>query len=61
MLLNRTSAVMLHTHTGGVVWAMKPPSDTPLHPWALVRKITYAPMIFTVLRQNVASHNVYVT
>ncbi len=25
MLLNRTSAVKLLNHTGGVVWALKPP------------------------------------
>jgi hypothetical protein len=37
---------MLLNRTGGVVWALKPPKS---HPWALVHKTTYAPMIYTAL------------
>jgi hypothetical protein len=32
MLLNRTFVVMLLNCTGGVVWALKPPLDTPYTP-----------------------------
>ncbi len=40
MLLYRTHAVMLINHTGGVVWALKPPVG-------FVHKTTYATMIYT--------------
>jgi hypothetical protein len=37
---------MLLNRTGGVVWALKPLKS---HPWALVHKTTYAPMIHAAL------------
>jgi hypothetical protein len=36
-----SSAVTLLNRTGGVVWALKPPQDTPLKsPWAPEHKTT---------------------
>jgi hypothetical protein len=46
MLLYRPRVVKLLNHPGGMVWALKPPES---HPWALVHKTTYAPMIYTAL------------
>jgi hypothetical protein len=41
MLLKRTIMVMLLNCTGGVVWALKPPEDTPLHPVKVTRRLLY--------------------
>ncbi len=45
MLPNHTSAVMLLNRTVGVVWALKPPKDTPLHPIKVTHGLLYIKLL----------------
>ncbi len=55
MLLNRTIVVMLLNCTGGIVWALKPPLDTPLHSIKVTRGLLYMKLPMHLLFGNLAT------